>query len=139
LFEFSLDPEALCDPLLLCYVTQANPPASFVYVTLRNPVSGAEAQNVAALLDSAADQTVVPDALALNLGLNQLGTIPIAGVCGIVQQMPSYAAQLRIHNLPMHNLEVVGHPRQIHVLLGRDVLNSYPIVLDGPQLALEIG
>lgn len=121
------------------YAAQANPPAPFVYVTLRNPVSGAEMQNVAALLDSAADQTVVPDALALNLGLNPLGIVPIAGVCGNVQSWPSYAAQLRIHNLPMHNLEVVGHPKQIHVLLGRDILNAYRIVLDGPQLALEIG
>lgn len=121
------------------YVTQANPPAPFVYVTLRNPVSGAELQNIAALLDSAADQTVVPAALVVNLGLNQLGTVAIAGVCGNVQSWPFYGAQLSIHNLPMHNLEVVGHPKQLQVLLGRDVLNSYRIVLDGPQLALEIG
>jgi hypothetical protein len=95
-------------------------------------------QNVAALLDSAADQILVPDALALALGLNQLSTVPIGGVGGIVQSMPSYAAQLRIHNLQLHNLEVVGNPKEAHVLLGRDVLNSYRIVLDGPQLALEI-
>jgi hypothetical protein len=52
--------------------------------------------------------------------------------------MPSYAAQLSIHNLPAHNLEVIGHPMQVHVLLGRDVLNAYRIILDGPQLVLEI-
>lgn len=121
------------------YAMQANPPAPFVHLTLRNPVSGAEVQNVAALMDSAADQTLVPDALVLALGLAQLGTVPIAGVGGGVQLMPSYAVLLGIHNLPMQNLEVVGHPMEAYVLLGRDVLNHYRIVLDGPQLALEIG
>lgn len=52
--------------------------------------------------------------------------------------MESYAAMQRIHNLPMHNLEVVGNPKEADVLLGSDVLNSYRIVLDGPRLALEI-
>lgn len=96
-------------------------------------------QNVAALLDSAADQTLVPDACVQALGLNPLSTVPVMGVGGNVQMMTSYAVLLGVHNLPMQNLEVVGNPKEPHVLLGRDVLNYHRIVLDGPQLALEIG
>jgi hypothetical protein len=121
------------------YSMQVSPPAPFVYVTLQNPLTGAEMPNVPALLDSAADQTLIPDAFAQALGLTQLSIVTISGVGGIPQAMPSYAALLGIHNLPRQNLEVVGNPKETYVLLGRDVLNNHRIVLDGPQLSLEIG
>lgn len=44
--------------------------AANVYNPSRNPESGAEMKNVAALLDSAADQTRAPDAVAVAIGLN---------------------------------------------------------------------
>lgn len=121
------------------YLMQAIPPAPYIYITLRNAVSGVELQNVAAQLDTAADQTLVPDACVQALGLNPIGTVIIKGVGGNVQPMQSYAVLLRIHHLPMHKLEVVGGLVETHVLLGRDVLNAYRLVLDGPNLSLEIG
>jgi hypothetical protein len=72
------------------YVSQLQPPAPFVYVTLRNPVTGTEQQDVPAQVDSVADRTVLPDAVVQALALPQIGTIPIGGVGGIVQVMPSY-------------------------------------------------
>lgn len=121
------------------YFAQVNPPAPFIYVTLRNPQTGAELQDVPAQLDTAADRTLLPDDLVHTLGLPQLSTIPIGGVGGFVQAMPSYLIQMRIHNLPAQTVEVVADPDESWVLLGRDVLNAHRIVLDGPRLSLEIG
>lgn len=121
------------------YLTQVNPPAPFVHVTLQNPVTGSELRDVPAQLDTAADRTLLPEALVLALGLPQLSTIPIGGVGGDTRMMPTYAVQLAIHNLPVQRVEVVAHPKEKHVLLGRDLLNAHRIVLDGPALALEIG
>ena len=121
------------------YLTQIQPPAPFVYVTLRNPVTGAEAHDVPAQLDSAADRTLLPDSVVKALALPQIGTIAIGGVANVVHSMPSFPVQVEIHTLPPLTIEVVASPGESWVLLGRDVLNAYRILHDGPQLALEIG
>ena len=126
---------------MICYryAAQLRPPAPFVSVTLRNPVTGAEQQDVPAQLDRAADRTLLPEPVARALALPQIGTIKIGGVGGIAQTMPSYPVQLAIDNLPVQAVEVVARAGEAWVLLGRDVLNSYRLLLDGPQLFVEIG
>ena len=52
--------------------------------------------------------------------------------------MPSYAVLLGVHTLAERLIEVIAHAEESWVLLGRDVLNSLRIVLDGPRLVLEI-
>lgn len=121
------------------YLAQLHPPAPFVYLTLRNPVTGAEQRNVPAQLDCAADRTLLPESAAKAIALPQIGTIMIGGVGGIAQPMPSYPVEVTIHNLPAVVVEVVASPGESWILLGRDVLNAHRILLDGPQLALEIG
>ena len=121
------------------YQSQLHPPAPFVHVTLRNPLTGAEQQNVPAQLDTAADRTLLPDALVKALNLPQMGTIPIGGVGGIAQTMPSYPVQVAIHNLPVQEVEVVASTGESWVLLGRDILNAHRVLLDGPQAYVEIG
>lgn len=121
------------------YLSQLQPPAPFVYVTLRNPVTGAEQRDVPAQLDTAADRTLLPDALVQALALPQVGAISIGGVGGIIQTMASYPVEVAIHNLPGRIVEAVASPGESWVLLGRDILNAYRMLLDGPQLFLEVG
>ena len=121
------------------YLPQLQPPAPFVYITLRNPVTGAEQRNVPAQLDCAADRTLLPESVAQALALQPIGMIPIGGVGGIVQSMPSYPVEVTIHTLAAAMVEVVASPGEPWVLLGRDVLNYHRVLLDGPQLAVEIG
>jgi hypothetical protein len=121
------------------YVSQLRPPAPFIAVTLRNPVNGAEQLDVPAQIDSAADRTLLPNAVVDALALPQIGTVSTGGVGGIAQMMPSYPVQLAIHDLPAHIVEVVASAGESWVLLGRDVLNSHRVLLDGPQLAVGIG
>jgi hypothetical protein len=120
------------------YVSQLQPPAPFIFVNLRNPVSGTEQQDVPAQVDTAADRTVLPEALAQTLTLPQIGTIPIGGVGGVIQVMPSYPVQVTIHGRPPLIVEVVACAGEPWVLLGRDVLNAQRTLLDGPQLFTEI-
>lgn len=90
------------------YLAQLRPPAPFVYIKLRNPITGAELLNVPAQLDCAADRTVVPEALAKSLALPQIGAITIGGVGGLTQSMPSYPVELTIHDLQPLTFEVVA-------------------------------
>ena len=50
-----------------------------------------------------------------------------------------YAVLLGLHDLPTRPFKVAAHTEESWILLGRDVLNAYRVLLDGPQLALEIG
>lgn len=120
------------------YQTQLQPPAPFVYVALTNPITGAEIRDVPAQLDTAGDRTVLPGPLAIALALPQIGSISIGGVGGFVQTMPSYPVKIAIHDLPGIDVEVVASPGESWVLLGRDVLNSRHVHLEGPALTVEI-
>lgn len=120
------------------YNAQKQPPAPFVLLVLRHPRSGTEVRDIPAQLDTAADRTLLPLPVAEALGLDRIGGIDIGGVGGTVEQMPVYDVLLGIHPLPLRLIEVVAHPGEPWVLLGRDVLNSHRLVLDGPGLVLQI-
>jgi hypothetical protein len=120
------------------YQTQMHPPAPFVLITLRNPATGAVRNDFPAQLDIAADRTVIPVAVVQALSLSQIDTIPIGGVGGVVQTMPSCTVEIAIHNLPAKVIEVVATAGEDWVLLGRDVLNFRRLHLDGPALVFDI-
>ncbi len=121
------------------YLTQLTPPAPFVKVVLRNPVTGAELGDLPAQLDTAADRTIVPEALVKALALPQVGAVQLGAFGGAIYTAPVYAALLGVHDFQVNALKVAAHADEDWVLLGRDVLNSFRVVLDGPQLALDIG
>ena len=121
------------------YNTQVQPPAPFLLVTLRNPVTGAETSDFPAQLDTAADRTLLPLPVVQALGLPAIGSVPIGGVGGTVEIMTVYAVLLGVHTLPVQLTEVVAHPDEPWVLLGRDILNAHRLLLDGPQLTLVLG
>ncbi len=121
------------------YNSQLQPPAPFVLITLRDPASGAEARDVPAQIDSGADRTVLPQAVAQALALHVAGQVTVVGFGGTPTQTPLYSAELGVHNQPLVPVWVIASPSESWVLLGRDVLNSQKLVLDGPGLALDIG
>lgn len=86
------------------YLTQVKPPAPFIYVTLRNPRTGAELNDLPAQLDTAAHRTVLPVDLVQALGLLQVGSRLIAGLGNLAKPRPSYLVEVRIHNLPAQTI-----------------------------------
>ena len=120
------------------YNTQKRPAAPFVFLTIRHPHNGLEIQNVPAQVDTGADRTVLPLDLASALGLDQIDAIPIAGFGGKAEEMPVYEVSVAIRTFPFQLARAIAHADEPWILLGRDVLNGYRIVFDGPNLALEI-
>lgn len=120
------------------YNNQVQPAAPFVLVTLQHPTTGAKVADAPAQLDTAADRTLLPLAIAQALQLPAIGSVPIGGVGGTITTMPCYAVLLGVHTLAPRLIEVLAHPDESWVLLGRDVLNHLRLILDGPQLVLQI-
>lgn len=125
---------------------RAPPGQEFPYDTVRTPpgpvlplrVGKPDADPpvaLAAVVDSGADITVLPAELPAALGAPAIGEVAVQGVGGVVQRAPVYAVLL----------EAAGRRRVVEVvavggegLLGRDVLNAWRVVLDGPQLRLRV-
>jgi hypothetical protein len=120
------------------YTQQLEPPAPFAYVTLRDPQRLRDVVDIPAQVDSAADRTVIPARFVAALQLVVLDRISVAGFGGVVYQLDTHAVELEIRQLRAVIVEVVAHPTESFILLGRDVLNQFRVILDGPQSALDI-
>lgn len=97
-----------------------------------------ESIDLPALLDSAADASVIPEHVVDKLNLPQWGQLTVEGFGGNLVTGQTYMVHLEIRMLTPIALKVLAHRDNTYVLLGRDVLNRHRILLDGPELALEI-
>jgi hypothetical protein len=120
------------------YQDALDPPAPFVHVTLVHPTTGATLTGIPAQVDSAADRSVLPPRLVEALELTKVAERQVAGLGGEVGHLPTYWVLLGIHDLPPRSQLVFACDGEPWVLLGRDVLNQYRVLLDGPASAVEI-
>ncbi len=81
---------------------------------------------------------MIPQSIAETLNLKYSGSFEVADVAGKKTVLTLYSILLGVHRSTPTRLEVLAHPDEPWILLGRDVLNNYRLVLDGPYLALEI-
>ena len=96
---------------------------------------------VPALIDSGASRTCIPDQLALRLSLRKLNDkVNVSGAVGPGEIRPLYKADLNFLTLDFPNHVVVSLPgaEREHILIGRDILNRYITILDGPQRQFSI-
>lgn len=120
------------------YNQQVSPPAPFIHVSLGLAENGVTLENLPAQLDTAADLTAVPANVLQDLGAVALDSMKVAGFDGILRTAPTYVVRLAIRGCEPVTVEVIKTPDESFILLGRDVLNQYRIILDGPQQTLEI-
>jgi len=125
---------------MICYTynQQVTPPAPFVHVTIQPPDRRTAVSDLPALLDTAADITVIPARVAEKLGLVPLDEVPIGGFDGRVTWVSTFLVELALKQFESKVMRVVAGRDEPYVLLGRDVLNGRRILLDGPQGRLEI-
>lgn len=121
------------------YTRQLDPPAPFVFVSLSCPLPTRSVHDLPAQVDPAADRTVIPGGLVDILGLRPLETLEFAGLGGRILVLSTYRVELAIRALSPLQVVVAAQDDEPYVLLGRDVLNRYRILFDGPGLALEFG
>jgi predicted aspartyl protease len=124
--------------LVFNYLTEFSPPAPFVLITIGHPTESGIVGPLPARVDSAADRTVIPQAIAEALHLEPSEERQFEGLGGRLQVMSIYPVSFAISGREPLTIEVAAHKEELYVLLGRDVLNQYCITLDGPNQRLEI-
>ena len=86
-----------------------------------------------AQLDTAADRTILPDDLVRELALPRTGTVTVEGIGGNIFTMPLHRAELVLPGQVGMIIEVATTSNEPWILIGRDLLNTVRVVLDGPQ------
>ncbi len=112
------------------------PPAPMARVTLRDPESGTTTSNVPMLVDTGADLTLIP-----------LGSVHSLGILMEPDgyELRSFDGTRSVTQAARLHLDFFGKTfngkfltvDQEWGLLGRDVLNSFVLVFDGPRLTWE--
>jgi len=120
------------------YSQQLTPPAPFVYVSVGCLATGALVSSLPAQIDTAADRTVLPRRLVENLGLAEDGRALFQGFAGEIVELPLYLVEMRIQDFRPLLVRAALGAAESHILLGRDVLNAYRLLLEGPALSLQV-
>jgi len=113
--------------------TRFEPPAPVAMVTLRNPSSGSVLPAVALLIDSGADTTLLPEyaVKVLDSSIEAGEQYELMAFDGSTTMSSSVRVDLLFLNRTFRGLFLITN--QECGILGRDILNHVPILLNGPQ------
>ena len=114
-----------------------NPPAPITDVTIAHPVTAAKDAVLRAKLDTGADVTVIPERVVGQLGISPKGRVWTRGYDGTYAQRPVYYVRLALEGFDLAIVRCIASDRS-DVLLGRNVLNRFIIILDGKSQKFEI-
>ncbi|HSH77546.1 MAG TPA: retropepsin-like aspartic protease [Herpetosiphonaceae bacterium] len=110
------------------------PPAPLAHVVLRSPETGETLPDIPMLLDTGADVTLVPQTAVEGLGVLTAGSdqFQVMGFDGTISAASAVRLELTFARRTFRgDFLVVDQPWGI---LGRNVLNAVPLILDGPRL-----
>lgn len=113
------------------YDASFDPPAIVVSVTVAGIVHRRPRVEFPALIDTGADVTGVPQSLAERLKLYPIGRLNLEDASAVKTRVFTYEAHLALIGEVAKKMEVVLTPFPF-VVLGRDWLQNYYILLDGP-------
>lgn len=122
---------------MIAYDSTQDPPALVLQVTISSARRTFPHRERVALLDTGADITAIPRSLIDVLRLYKVGQIQIEGVEGNQSIFHLYAVKLKLNGVTIPRLEVIATDLDI-VVIGRDVLNQFYCLLNGPEQTFDL-
>ncbi|MFZ0548485.1 MAG: retropepsin-like aspartic protease [Candidatus Promineifilaceae bacterium] len=122
---------------MIPYDSSHDPPAIVLSVSLTGVVNRRRRVDVPALIDTGADVTAVPEMFMERLKLYPVGRIFIEDANGVMTPGFTYDAFLSLPEEQARIMEVVLTPYPF-VILGRDWLKGYYVLLDGPGQQFDL-
>ncbi len=122
---------------MIAYDTRYDPPAPCLRIAVSRLARPRRRRVVHALLDTGSDITALPHRLADSLRLYPIGRLRLEDVKANTAPVLTYAVRLTLADVTIPRLEVILTGLDIAVL-GRDVLNRFYALLNGPDLAFDL-
>ena len=120
------------------YYTFSGPPSPVVLAEWRSPESpnSPDPKRLRALIDTGAPFCVIPERLKDSLKLCKIDEIPIQDYNDriIEDNAPVYSVHMTIPPLQPVIAQVITRESNEYAIIGRDVINQWVLMLDGPGL-----
>jgi predicted aspartyl protease len=120
------------------YSTDYNPPLPILQVTFGHGDGPPSVGPHEAVIDTGADATIVPEAIAQQLKAIPLNAGQLETQWGDIHPVTIYLLDIRINDQLLPNIVVAGDSEANEIVLGRNVLNKLALFLDGPQQKTEV-
>lgn len=117
--------------MMIEYDTQFDPPALITSIVIAGVVHRRPRVELSALIDTGADVTAIPQSLVDKLKLYPVGRMQLEDANAVKTLVFTYVANVTLAEEPARRMEVVVTPYPF-VILGRDWLSEYYLLLDGP-------
>ncbi len=114
------------------------PPAPTIDVIFITAADFLQTRPLTALVDSGADATLVPIGYLEEIHAPPTVEMIARSQWGEQRRVMLYLADVRIGNLTLPGIEVIGDESADEVVLGRDVLNRLHVALNGPEERVEV-
>jgi predicted aspartyl protease len=118
------------------YNEQVEPPAPFLTVTIHHPEAN-QAIPIEAKIDTGTDISAIPLSIIQELGLPVTSKLLVEGYDGVASTVSTYGAILQIEQARFRSQEFIAIAEP-HALLGREILNHYYLLLNGPKLNFDL-
>ncbi len=112
-------------------------PSPEALVKISNPSDFSKICDVMGIIDSGAVMTCIPESILSQLGKLTYSSVSIRDINGNIINRKTYIIDIQIEDYQIKNVEVIVVPKR-YTLIGRDIINQFKIVLDGPKLQWSI-
>jgi predicted aspartyl protease len=112
-----------------------SPPCPAIEVELQNPVLNATTIQTIAQIDTGADYCAIPITIVSQLNLMPYRHNNFNNHDGTQSLQEVFRIKVSITHLPVLNLDAIYLPfldRETYIILGREALNTWLMLLDGP-------
>jgi hypothetical protein len=120
------------------YDSAYTPPMPVLRVHLAAPGEPPPDAPFSAIVGTGTDATLVPSAYLEQVEAVASGDAVLRGVLGESREIHLYEVDLHIDTLLLSGVLVVGDDYGLEVILGRNVLNKFSLLLDGQRGETEI-
>ena len=112
------------------------PPAPIAEIKISKPFP-LEFVPLKGKIDSGADKSVIPDALREIMDLKPGKEIIVKGYDGRITSKPTYYITVLLKEFRFDFIDVLSSDRK-EMLIGRDIINNFKLLLDGKNKYFEI-
>lgn len=120
------------------YSDEFDPPAPSCQVYLSGTRRKHRVGPLPAMLDTGGDCTLVPQHYLNEIGATRTFEMGLRSQWGERRIVYLYLVNLRIDDIELRGVFVIGDERGDDVVIGRNVLNQLHIILDGPKRTTEL-